>query len=86
MSVRNIYLQKFCRADHKLGAFINNIIPNAFKGYILDIRNSLMKHNLKNTAGKKLNPEFRQTLREYYRESNESLERQLNLDLSSWYY
>ena len=86
MSVRNIYLQRLLRCDHRLGTYMKNLIPNYFRENILRLRGSIMKHNLKNTNDRKINARFREVLREYYKESNKNLERQLNLNLSSWDY
>jgi len=86
MSVKNIYLQRFFRGDHRLGAYIKKVIPNKFGENVLRLRHRIMKHNLRNSDNKKINARFREVLREYYKESNKNLERQLNLNLSSWDY
>lgn len=86
MSVRNIYLQRFFRGDHNIGAYIKKLIPNNFKGNILRLKDSIMKYNLKNSNDKKNNPKFGEALKEYYKENNKNLERWLNRNLSFWGY
>ena len=62
MSARNIYLQRFFRGDHNVGAYIRKLIPNNFKGNLLRLRDSIMKYNLKNSNNKKINPKLSKPL------------------------
>jgi hypothetical protein len=83
--VRNIYLQRFLRPDHKIGTIVKKILPDSLRLRGKDKLLKLKQYNLKKTEWSRIDDKFKKHLSEYYAESNHNIEKYLGIQVSKWW-